>query len=368
MRLLDMRRPITTINPHIGDESFISTFGRMPTAHDDVHTRVATHVGYAARLVRERDASHLSHALQTRRAGVLDALDAYVAADRFPASETDHGLLPTFLDPASGVRCAVAHLVETTAGTALMEALDRDHHNDYVAELAGDARFTAWAETSGLTVEELAWIQPSYPPPPPPEILYVLAATGQVAVSQDDATTAARSTTMPDSPTTIGMLDASLRYVAADLNHFIGKPRVELGGGLGMTTGEHTAYDVHAMLGSEVRVHHDLYAITAGVAVDAYGPALPRAWTLPLEVSYHRIQAHASYGIHAGPRFALDDARELGVNAGLEYRRKDLFCDEGRFDPRDLLIGVDVTRLADATFIGLSVGIGNPRSHHWYED
>ena len=173
-----VRTTITTINPVIGDESFVAAFGRLPTTFDDPCTRVATHVGYAARMLRERDVSQLSQPQRARRMRVLDALDQYVAAGAFPDSETDRDLLPTFLDPHSGVRCAVAHLVETTAGTAMMLELDRDHHNDYIADLAGDPRFVDWVETSGLTHEELAIIQPSYPPPPPPDLLYVIAAEG----------------------------------------------------------------------------------------------------------------------------------------------------------------------------------------------
>src|SRR5690348_9851964 len=127
-----MKREISTINPRIGDASFVAAFGRAPTPRDAARVRVATHVGYVARRLRERDVSHLPRALRARRAALLDALDAYVTTGAFPDGEAEHGLLPTFLDARTGVRCAVAHLVETSAGTALMTALDRDHHNAYI--------------------------------------------------------------------------------------------------------------------------------------------------------------------------------------------------------------------------------------------
>src|SRR5664279_2830278 len=175
-------RTITTINPVIGDESFVAAFGRLPTPFDDPRTRAAAHVGYVVRKLRERDVAH------PHRLRVLDALDQYVAAGEFPDSETDHDLLPTFLDPHSNVRCAVAHLVETTAGTAMMVELDRDHHNDYISDLAGDPQFVAWTETSGLTHEELAIIQPSYPPPPPTAVMWAIAAEGDISVHDDSPT------------------------------------------------------------------------------------------------------------------------------------------------------------------------------------
>ena len=339
-----MKRPITTINPELGDESFVATFGRVPTEHDDIALRVATHVGYVARQLRDRDVSH------PRRSALLDALDAYVAAGNFPASETDHGLLPTFVDP-SGVRCAVAHLVETTAGTAAMTALDRDHHNDYIADLAGDPRFVAWAADSGFTLEELAWIQPSYPPPPPAEILYVVAATGDVAVDHATPDTAARGTTTPTATSSFALVDGSVRYAVEHQSPFYGKPSLELDGAIGMTwRTSNTAYAAGIKLGTEATFSSHRGSITAGVTTDSYGPAIPRAWSLPVEVAYHHLGKTFDEGIHGGPRFALDDARTSGWNAGIDLRAKHVLCDDGRFHPRDVLVSFDVTRLADSTF------------------
>jgi hypothetical protein len=356
-----MKRPITTINPELGDESFIAAFGRMPTAHDDIPLRVATHVGYVARQLRERDISH------PRRTALLDALDAYVAAGKFPASETDHGLLPTFLDP-SGVRCAVAHLVETTAGTTAMTALDRDHHNDFIADLTSDSRFVAWAADSGFTLEELAWIQPSYPPPPPADIQYELAVSGQVAVAHETPDAAARGTTSAQDPVnSFALLDGSLRYTTGDQNRWIGKPLVELDGAVGVTSDEHTAYVAGAKLGTEFHLFHTDVALTGGVTIDSYGPTIPRAWSLPIDAAYHHSGEHYSWGLHAGPRFSLDDRRDTGWNAGADLLAKRVLCEDGRFHPRDVLVSLDVTRLADSTFVGVTIGVGNARQLHWWE-
>ncbi|HET9988502.1 MAG TPA: hypothetical protein VFQ65_08275, partial [Kofleriaceae bacterium] len=85
-------------------------------------------------------------------------------------------------------------------------------------------------------------------------------------------------------------------------------------------------------------------------------------------VAYHRVGKAHDCGIHAGRQFALDDARGSGWNAGLDLRAKHVLCDEGRFHPRDVLVSLDVTRLADSTFIGVTIGVGNARALHWYED
>ena len=350
-------RTITTINPVIGDESFVARFGRMPTAFDDPRTRVATHVAYAARLLRDRDPG--------RR--ILDSLDQYVAAGEFPASETDRDLAPTFLDPHSGVRCAVAHLVEATAGTALMTELDLDHHNDYIADLVDDPRFVAWVETSGLTHEELAIVQPSYPPPPPTDVLYAIAAEGDLSVHDDSPTATARSTTASDELHDLVMLDGSLRVVSQTMNHWVGKPSFELDTKLGIANRDHAAYDAHAKLGGEVRMHHQAFAYDIGLGFDAYGPSTPRAWTVPLDVEYRIDDRKVAYGVHAGPRFTVEGERSFGWNAGIDLRAHDLIGHEGRFDPRDLVLSFDAARIGEGVFVGLTVGVGNQRGHTWYE-
>ena len=212
----------------IGDETFVATFGRLPTPFDDPRVRAATHVGYVARRLRERDVA------DPRRTEVLDALDDYVAAGAFPTSETDHGFLPTFLDAHTGVRCAVAHMVERTAGTAMMVELDRDHHNDYITDLAGDPRFVAWTESSGLTREELELIQPSYGQPPHLDVNYGIFAEADLAVHDDSP-----------SATTHGfvLVDPAVRAVGGKPVLIFGKLTGELDGRIGMTNGEHLAYD-----------------------------------------------------------------------------------------------------------------------------
>jgi hypothetical protein len=351
-----MKRPIETINALLGDESFVAAFGRLPTAHDDIPLRIATHVGYVARQLRERGAT------DPRRTALLDALDTYVAAGQFPASETDHGFLPTFVD-TSGVRCAVAHLVETSAGTEAMLELDRDHHNEYISDLAGDPRFVAWAAVSGFTVEELAWIQPGYPPPAPPEMLYVLAATGQVAVATPDAP-AARATSASPRATSFAMADLALRYVGRSDEAAL-EPSIELDGGIGVT-GDGTAYATAAKLQAEYKEADLRLDLSAGAAVDAYGAAIPAGWTVPVDVTVEIENPHVlALDVHGGPRFAVSADRDTGWNIGLRYRREEALCSRGQFHPQDLVLSADVTQVAGATFVGVTVGVGNARAHRW---
>lgn len=349
-------KPIFTVNPIIGDESFVAAHGRLPTPDDDPRERVALHVGYAAKLLLARGGDPI-------RTRTLDLLDEYVAAGEFPESEAPFGRAPTFVDRL-GVRCAVAHLVEHSAGTATMFALDRDHHNAYITDIAGDPRFVAWAETSGLSPDELAIIQPTYgghpPPLPDPEldVRYEIAGEFAGAVAHSSDTT----------PGAIAMFDGVVRYVrnVIDAEDRV-RPAVELDGKIGIAPG--LAYDLALKGGFERRFRtagdfrSDLYAY-AGVAEDAYG-SIRHALTVPIDLAYRIEVASSMLGIHGGPRIPIGD-RELGWNAGIDLRVLAKNLDNGSLVKQDDdLISLDVTSLAGVVFAGVTLSVGNPRAHTW---
>jgi len=98
-----------------------------------------------------------------RRDAVLVELGRYARAGRFPRNHhTKNVHAPTFVDPATGARCAVAHLLESTGEGALMWDIARANNAAMAWELALDPRVLAWAERVGLTARELERIQPSY--------------------------------------------------------------------------------------------------------------------------------------------------------------------------------------------------------------
>jgi hypothetical protein len=153
-------RPIDTINPILGDASFIEACGRPPTADDDQQLRVRTHLAYVEARLRRRDVGALSHAQRASRATLLDSLHRYLLAGQFPAGAPKVGYLPTFID-GRGVRCAVAMLVEQTAGAATVTALDRAFHNAFIAQI-DSSELDDWVTTSGFTRDEVVMIQPTY--------------------------------------------------------------------------------------------------------------------------------------------------------------------------------------------------------------
>jgi hypothetical protein len=93
----------------------------------------------------------------------------YIERGEFPRNHEVQGRRPHFIDD-DGRICAVGYLIEKTAGRATAEAINREHEWDFIGDIRG---IEAWVRASGLTVDELAMIQPSYgfqrPAPPPTE-------------------------------------------------------------------------------------------------------------------------------------------------------------------------------------------------------
>ncbi len=106
-------------------------------------------------------------ALRLARARNVDRLRAYAAAEQFPNKPAGiPGRIPNFLDNDGNV-CAVGYLVEQDLGRGAVEYIARDHQFDYVPYI-DSATLAEWQATSGLSVTELAMIQPAYRDPEPP--------------------------------------------------------------------------------------------------------------------------------------------------------------------------------------------------------
>lgn len=359
--------PIDTINPVIGDLSFLVQNGRAPTAADDPVERIATHLMFAARILRARDVSMLAPALQANRTRLLDRLDAYARARRFPAGEAPTGRLPTWIDSA-GTRCAVADLVDAAVGDATVLALDARFHNEFVAGFA-DPAFDAFVAASGFTRAELAVVQPTYGEMPPPMAARMTLEAGtsfDVGVVSDTAR-------HPDR-VELGLLNLGAHYEPPH-NNIIGDPIVALDGGVGIAASGDVAYAASLRLGTEMRwsagelTGHcspcvmQRTGILAGLRVDADGDRIARAYTIPLDAyEYYPVASRFSIGLRGGLRFAVAGAdRALGWAAGVDFVGQGVFSAGAHHStsPRNVHVLVGATKLADVTFVGLTLGVSS---------
>ena len=150
------------INPVIGDQSYFMAFGKMPDQFSDDQVRIRTHLAYAEFLLRKRNVSHLSVEMQAKRSHALDLLHEYWTRGQFPLNnDYKNERRPCFIDD-NGTICAVGYLVEKTAGREAAEQINDRHMYEEIMEMK-DPMIFEWMQQNGLTEEECAIIQPSYP-------------------------------------------------------------------------------------------------------------------------------------------------------------------------------------------------------------
>ncbi len=352
--------PISTINSVVGDDSFVQVFGRKPDRNDDAALRITTHLTFVEQHLRARDTTTLSLTQRLRRTYALEILAQYRRRGQFPEGESPRGHLPTFID-RHGVRCAVGYLIEQTHSAALPIALDARFHNAYIWQI-DDPDVAAWALATGFTSDELAMIQPAYPPRVA-DVALTLGSEYRGEIARDQPFTGRAH---------VGMLRGHLQWSGAH-NRWWGTPVLALDGGLGGGTIDGWAHDLHLQVGSQVKFSqgrgYTIIGGTIGLGSDALGSRVAQAWTLPLSGYYRREFArHAWVGIHGGPTFAVQ-ARATGWIGGVDVALRDVLRHEdrdGAWSPRDLLFAFDVQRLADSTYVGLTLGIGaRPRHGYW---
>jgi hypothetical protein len=147
-------------NHHIGDESFVARFGRSPTSADPEALRMQTHLAHIHDRLAEGSATRPE--LAPMRARVLAALGDYAAKGTTPDNLHLPWRNPVFIDDA-GTICAVGYLIEQTAGRPLAERIASEHRYDLIEDIAASMpEVAAWVASSGLTLDEIASIQPGY--------------------------------------------------------------------------------------------------------------------------------------------------------------------------------------------------------------
>ncbi len=154
------------INAIVGDASFYEAYGTAPDAMSDEDLRIRTHLAYVLQRLGDVPAAEVPADLRAARARNLSRLADYIALGTFPRNPTSVRVrTPNFLD-AQGRICAVGYLVREDLGATAVQAINREYQFAHIQDMES-AALAAWQETSGLTVLELAAIQPAYCPDDP---------------------------------------------------------------------------------------------------------------------------------------------------------------------------------------------------------
>lgn len=149
------------VNPILGDISYENKFGIQPNATTDNNLRIKTHLEYVENLLRQKDVSTISTELQTKRTFLLDLLHTYWVNGIFPTNYDYPNERKTCFIDKDGKICAVGYLIEQTAGRAIAEEINSKFKYEHLLAM-NDAIVNSWIQSSGLTKEECAMIQPAY--------------------------------------------------------------------------------------------------------------------------------------------------------------------------------------------------------------
>ena len=143
--------------------------------------KIARHLEAVEARLRRAPVEHLSTEQRAARSRHLDALRAYRLRGIFPHNHRDlhredpgipggfarrpgERRAPVFRDE-HGTWCAVGQLLVDSGAEALASEIAAQHNTGYIAELEGPG-LVAWAASAGLSLHELAQIQPGYTPTP----------------------------------------------------------------------------------------------------------------------------------------------------------------------------------------------------------
>jgi len=123
--------------------------------------RIRNHFRRVEVELRAREPRGLDSRQRLARSVVLGRLRDYRARGRFPRNLDFPGRRVPYVRGHDTTPCAVAHLIERSGGSAIVDDLASGNNNIWVEEIE-DPRFDAWARSSGITKAEAARIQVPY--------------------------------------------------------------------------------------------------------------------------------------------------------------------------------------------------------------
>ena len=133
--------------------------GQAQVFHSDKEY-IQAHLTQVLFILRTNPVDQLSKAQFTSRFHLIEVLDKYRLAGKFPLNYYRAERIPVFIDEHN-THCAVGYLMQQTGYEALAQRIAATDNYVWVKDLQ-DAEVPAWQEQSGFTLEELKLIQGAY--------------------------------------------------------------------------------------------------------------------------------------------------------------------------------------------------------------
>jgi hypothetical protein len=120
------------------------------------------HIQTLQAIFTKRTSNHLNSNQQQARLRHLQVLAQYAQLRDCPRNYYLPYRIPVFIDDA-GRYCAVAYLMLHSGKKDFCEAVQKNSNYIYIRQIENQ-EFAEWQQNSGLSFDELAWIQPAYMP------------------------------------------------------------------------------------------------------------------------------------------------------------------------------------------------------------
>ncbi len=121
---------------------------------------VQFHLQQTESMLRKRDISPLSPALKKQRQSNLNTLHTYWTNGVFPVNDQHQNRQPYFIDKFN-TYCAVGYLMKMNGADNMARQIQNKQNFSYLFDIS-HPQLMDWVSKSGLTLDELALIQPGY--------------------------------------------------------------------------------------------------------------------------------------------------------------------------------------------------------------
>ncbi|MEM7235193.1 MAG: hypothetical protein AAF517_23645, partial [Planctomycetota bacterium] len=138
-----------------------SLFERTYDPQFDTTAQIQQHLFSVVDQLETRGVSNLNDQQRANRRQHIEVLARYAEAGVFPQNDVCSDMTPIFIDSA-GRACAVGHLMIESGAAELADTISFAENLAYVGEIR-TAGAADWIQSSGLSAEECAMIQPAYP-------------------------------------------------------------------------------------------------------------------------------------------------------------------------------------------------------------
>jgi len=151
-----------SINKLIGNKGFEIKYGRSPNELDNQKDEIISHLEFTYDSLSNFKSEDLNKLQLINRNKHLNSLKKYITRGEFPINKSHLYNIPIFVDN-SNTHCAVAYILKEDNQFEIINNLQQNYNYNYVEDMNLNT-INFWLQNSGLELDEIKLIQPTYRP------------------------------------------------------------------------------------------------------------------------------------------------------------------------------------------------------------